>query len=186
MDRKIKEKSKYYFIRLLLIIGIGIVFLLAIDACRFKNKKTKTEEQEELVEKEDATKADLEDVSFKEMPFYILEYDETAMEEVIKQQQIFPEDNRNIPFALEKLNLIYPDILLEFQEQRADTAYFIIKDANVLTQQMGSHGAQQYLIDITYTFTSILGVNGIYLEFKEGDHAEPGYYDRKSWTYALD
>jgi len=179
-----KARFKKYFTRLLLIIGLGIALLLAIDACRIKNKKPKKEDEKELIQVEETE--DFDEGSFKEMPFYILEYDETIMEEVIKQQQVFPEDNKNIPYALEKLNLIYPDILLEFKEQKGDTAYFFIKDAHVLTQQMGSHGAQQYLIDITYTFTSIAGINGVYLDFKEGDHAEPGYYDRKTWTYVLE
>jgi hypothetical protein len=61
---------------------------------------------------------------------------------------------------------------------RDDTAFVRIDEDEQLTQQMGSAGATSYLQAVTYTLTSIAGIDHVDFDFDEGDHAAPGRYTR--------
>jgi hypothetical protein len=74
----------------------------------------------------------------------------------------------------EKSNL--PQVLLV--EIKEDTAHVRITDEVQLTQQMGSTGATSYLQAVTYTLTSLPGIDYVDFDFEEGDHAAPGRYSR--------
>lgn len=84
--------------------------------------------------------------------------------------------------SLEKIiNKSWPRIELNFIKISNDTAFISIPDSEVLTQQMGSAGAMNYLISTTYSFTELIGINHVSFDFEEGDHGVPGVYDRNSW-----
>ena len=79
------------------------------------------------------------------------------------------------------VNKSWPRIDVKFLKIANDTVFISIPDSQVLTQQMGSAGAMNYLISTTYSFTEIIGVNHVSFDFVEGDHAVPGVYNRNSW-----
>jgi len=62
-----------------------------------------------------------------------------------------------------------------------DTAIVTIDDPDLLSQQMGSTGAMCYLAGATFTLTSLKGVDSVWFDFPEGDHASPGRYDRATY-----
>ena len=70
----------------------------------------------------------------------------------------------------EKDNL--PKILIRKIENRK--AYVGVSDEELLTQRLGSHGAESYLNTATYSLVSIDGIDCVRFEFKGGDHARPG------------
>lgn len=82
----------------------------------------------------------------------------------------------------EALNIKYPEIKLEIGEVSQDTLSVSISDATFLTQQMGTTGALTYLAEATYAFTDLANINVVNFLFKEGDHAMPGPYTRKSFN----
>ena len=57
-----------------------------------------------------------------------------------------------------------------------ETVYIKIFKDDILTQRMGTSGAESYINSILYTLFSVEAVKCIDLDFKEGDHASPGTY----------
>jgi hypothetical protein len=79
------------------------------------------------------------------------------------------------------INKSWPRVQIEFIGTSNDTAYVSIPASQVLTQQMGSAGAESFMISTTYSFTELKGINYVSFDFEEGDHARPGVYNRSSW-----
>jgi spore germination protein GerM len=69
-----------------------------------------------------------------------------------------------------------PQVILV--QLNGDTAVVRISNEQQLTQQMGSTGATSYLQAVTYTLTSLPGIDYVEFDFQEGDHAAPGRYSR--------
>jgi hypothetical protein len=61
---------------------------------------------------------------------------------------------------------------------QGDTAYVRVDGERQLTQEMGTTGATAYLQAVTYTLTSLPGIQYVDFEFQAGDHAMPGKYSR--------
>ena len=66
--------------------------------------------------------------------------------------------------------------LITLFEIKGETVYVRIGDAEILTQQMGTHGASTYLNAITYSLASVNEIKCVIFDFEEGDHAVPGKY----------
>ncbi len=94
-----------------------------------------------------------------------------------------PADSLNIHLIMAKLNFNYPKVKVEFLKQSYDTLFLKIRDATFLTHQMGSSGAQAYLGELTYNLTEIPDIHFIDLQFKEGDHANPGIFSRTDFNH---
>ena len=58
------------------------------------------------------------------------------------------------------------------------TVYLRIRDAALLTQRSGSFGAAAHLAQLTFSMTSLEGIQRIHVDMPEGDHAAPGFYSR--------
>jgi len=85
----------------------------------------------------------------------------------------------------EALNVKYPDIKLQIGRVYRDTLTVHIPDATALTQDYGTTGALTYLAEATYAFTGLPEIKVVNFDFKEGDHAVPGPYTRKSFENKL-
>ena len=83
--------------------------------------------------------------------------------------------------ALQIIDIInnnYDSIRLEFIKTSHDTIYVHIPKSEMLTERIGSTGAQMYMASTTYSLTEIKGIKYVNFDFIEGDHAAPGVYDR--------
>src|SRR5690606_17085690 len=76
------------------------------------------------------------------------------------------------------LNHHHKEVSLSFVKVSSDTIFVRVDDATVLTQQMGSAGAAEFMAIVTYTLTELPGIAKVHFEFEPGDHATPGTYDR--------
>jgi hypothetical protein len=65
---------------------------------------------------------------------------------------------------------------------RNHTAFVRVLEANRLTQGLGSVGAKEYLAQVTFSLTSVAGIEYVSFEFEEGDHAAPGTYSRERFA----
>lgn len=70
---------------------------------------------------------------------------------------------------------------LIFNKLEKGTVFIRVSDPEQLTQRMGSSGAMSYMATVTYSVTSTEGINCVFFEFEEGDHAIPGQYCRYSF-----
>lgn len=68
---------------------------------------------------------------------------------------------------------------IDFSRIADDTIFVVIKNPDYLTQQMGSSGADAFMITTTFILTELPGIEHVNLDFQEGDHASPGTYSRK-------
>jgi hypothetical protein len=62
--------------------------------------------------------------------------------------------------------------------RECETAFVVVSASEVLTEQMGTTGAECYLASVTFTLTSIPGIEEVMIDFDEGSHAVPGSYRR--------
>ena len=80
------------------------------------------------------------------------------------------------------VNKSWPKIQIKYFVQRSDTIVISIPESEVLTQRMGTMGAEQFMSSTTYSFTELTDVNYVKYEFEAGVHALPGVYSRESWN----
>ena len=83
------------------------------------------------------------------------------------------------------LNPEYESPGLVLERMDGDTAVVSLAQANVVTEQMGSTGAQCYLAGVTFSLTSFAGIDHVRFDIKEGSHGGPGRYDRADFVYFL-
>jgi spore germination protein GerM len=56
-----------------------------------------------------------------------------------------------------------------------------VVNSELLTQRMGTLGAQEFLATTTFTLTEHDGIHAVRFVFEPGDHAMPGVYTRESF-----
>jgi hypothetical protein len=104
----------------------------------------------------------------------------TGDEEIVKLKPV--EKEVLTGEMIEKIiNKTWPRVQVKFLGTSNDTAFISIPDSEVLTQQMGSAGAESFMVSTVYSFTEIKGIKFVSFEFEMGDHASPGVYNRNSW-----
>ncbi len=79
------------------------------------------------------------------------------------------------------INKSWPKVQIKFNGISNDTVFILIPDSEALTQQMGSSGAEAFMVTTTYSFTELKGIKYVSFNFVEGDHSVPGTYNRLSW-----
>ena len=76
------------------------------------------------------------------------------------------------------INNNYDSIRLEFIKTSHDTIYVHIPNSEMLTERIGSTGAEMFMASSTFSLTELKGIKYVNFDFIEGDHAAPGVYDR--------
>ena len=110
---------------------------------------------------------------------YIWELDPSSMTR--KKNPVAAEGSIPVDSLITGLNRKFPEIRMEKVKQSGDTLVARIPDASFLTQQFGSTGAEYYVAEAVLNLTTVPGINFVKLEFKPGDHAEPGVFSKKSF-----
>lgn len=75
----------------------------------------------------------------------------------------------------------YPEIDIRLGDKRNDTLDVYIDDASYLTQNIGTAGANAYMAEATFAFTSLDSIKTVNFIFEAGDHASPGAYNRSDF-----
>lgn len=65
---------------------------------------------------------------------------------------------------------------LRFVRKDGRTVFLAVADEEQLGERMGSHGALAYMEAVAYSVTSIPGVECVYFDIGESEHAAPGRY----------
>jgi hypothetical protein len=94
-----------------------------------------------------------------------------------------PADSLTAGNIIQTLNQMYPEIKLSVTKVSNDSIFIKIKNSKYLTNQSGSSGAEAYLAEVTYNLTELKGINFVYFNFKEGNHAAPGTYSRTDFLH---
>lgn len=91
-------------------------------------------------------------------------------------------DTMSVLNVVDLLNNNYDSIHLDYLKTSHDTVYIHIPRSEMLTERLGSTGAQMFLASATYSLTELKGIHFVNFDFIEGDHATPGVYDRSYFT----
>lgn len=75
--------------------------------------------------------------------------------------------------------------VLVLERTDGDTAVVTLKQSNVVTEQMGSTGAQCYFASVTFSLTSFANVDHVRFDIEQGNHGGPGKYDRADFVSFL-
>jgi hypothetical protein len=65
---------------------------------------------------------------------------------------------------------------LSYEKKEDRTVFIRVDNEEQLDEQMGSNGALSYMTSVVYSLTSVKGVDCVYFDIGEGDHAGPGKY----------
>lgn len=108
--------------------------------------------------------------------------DQDSIGNLTKSQILAPDvDTLSPDVIINYMNNNNPNIKLVYNKLSGDTLFLKIPDATFLTQQMGSSGPEIYMAEVVYNCTELPGIKFINIDFKEGDHAQPGTYKRESF-----
>jgi hypothetical protein len=112
-------------------------------------------------------------------PNNILPYwDVDLVDKTFKRDTLANWGEFQVDSLISGLNERNENIKLEKSGLGHDTLYLSIKDANYLTGELGSSGAEQYIVDVVINLTSVEGINFISLDFIPGNHATPGVFGK--------
>lgn len=156
------------------LIAIGLILFL-ITSCQRGNQK----EEITTSAPSSTSPGNLDTTTGNGLPFFLQYNTENNRFKIIEDKDIHLTKEEEIVLAL---NTKYPQIKIEVETRRNDTLFVRIPDATNLTQSMGTTGATSYLVEATYGFTSINGIQVVNYSFTEGDHASPGSYTRDSFS----
>jgi hypothetical protein len=109
------------------------------------------------------------------------EYNQQTEEFELKQLRSVDRDSLTGETLEKIINKSFLKVQIKFIRTSNDTAFISIPDSKVLTQQMGSAGAESFMISTTFSLTELKDINYVSFDFEEGDHARPGVYNRNSW-----
>jgi len=112
---------------------------------------------------------------------YIAFFDEESEKLEAEKNVDFDQTSLTVDALTLALRTNYPEIGLQVDRTSNDTLFVRIVDASYLTQQMGSSGAQVYMMEATYAYTELPDVKVVHFDFAEGDHAIPGAYTRATF-----
>lgn len=93
-----------------------------------------------------------------------------------------------IDAAIERMNLEFQqhgEPLAKLHRVRHNTAIIQVSDPELLRERMGSTGAGCYMATVTFTLTSLDGIDYVWFDLEEGSHATGGTYGRASFLYLL-
>ncbi|MGH2564613.1 MAG: hypothetical protein ACRDE8_18150 [Ginsengibacter sp.] len=87
-------------------------------------------------------------------------------------------DTMSVQNIIQLINNNYDSIHIDYVKTSHDTIYVHIPNSEMLTENIGSTGAEIFMASTTYSLTELKGIHFVNFDFKEGEHASPGVYDR--------
>jgi hypothetical protein len=92
---------------------------------------------------------------------------------------------QEINTRFKELNFALESPVLVLERIDGDTAVVTLQRSYVVTEQMGSTGAQCYFAGVTFSLTSFVNIDHVRFDIEEGNHGGPGRYDRADFVHLL-
>ena len=156
---------------------------LRAEAARLKAESQKLREEAARLKSQagqlEARRAAVEKPGIKGAPGgWELQWNDATGVSVPALVEEYPEAQATAKEIVNGLNRTRSAASIEYVTQRGPIVFPGVKDAERLTQQMGTTGACQYLAGVVLSLTSLPGVEVVHFDFPAGDHASPGFYTR--------
>lgn len=143
--------------------------LLFITACNF-NRNKQDEGSTDSISADNPTGA-----------LWGYEYDSVKQDYYPVKLKEVDQDTLNAGTVTALVNKTWPDVQVNYLKTSNDTVFITIPNSTVLTQQMGTEGAEEFMVTTTYSYTELHGIDYVSFSFEGGDHANPGVYNRAWW-----
>ena len=155
-----------------------ILFLAFIFSCNNNADNNANDDSTRLRDiPVDSSEADV--IELTKEDFYVWQVD--SEQKTIRQNPKLEEAALGVDTLITGLNEMYPKVKLEKVKQSNDTLYTQIREADVLTEQMGSAGSEQYFAQAVLNLTSAKGVKYVRIDFEMGSHATPDVWSKESF-----
>jgi hypothetical protein len=162
-----------------LFILSGLVFIFSCNS-NTQNDEVVTTDSSYIIT--DTSSTGIENpVQFKNL-IWLPVFDSTGGDILLKQQRPVNADTLTAEKLIKEINGSWDAIKLEFRKISNDTLYVAIPESTMLTQQMGSSGANGYMYSTTFILTELPHVKFVNFDFLEGDHLAPGTYKRGDFS----
>ena len=159
-------------------IILTILLLGFLVSCNNSADKNDTDDSTRLRDLPvDSSEADVEELSPED--FYVWKVDSDG--KTMRQNPKPAAAALGVDTLIAGLNEMYPKVKLEKVKQSNDTLYTQIKEADVLTEQMGSAGSEQYIAQAILNLTSAKGIKYVRIDFEEGSHAMPDVWSKENF-----
>ena len=164
------------------IIFLNLALLLLMAACSNDRSQTQDEADSSAMADQgmvaDSAALAPTEAGIQPLP-YIVQYDDNTGKFNIDRNPAAETVVYTAEAVADALNHKYAEIQLRVGERRQDTLDLHIDSSFYLTQSIGSAGANNYLAEATFAFTTIDSVKVVNFKFEPGDHAMPGPYTRR-------
>ena len=157
---------------------LSVLFFTLLLSCS-NNADDKTADDSTRIRELPVDSTDVTVDELTKEDFYIWKVD--ADEKTVRKNPKLGDDVLGVDTLLIGLNEMYPKIKLEKVRQSNDTLYTQIKDAEYLTEQMGSAGSEAYLAQAVLNLTAAKGVGYVRIDFEMGSHAMPDVWSKESF-----
>lgn len=155
------------------ILFIGLLFVFCYSCTSTTDQRTNTIDSLNSF----TDSANLQNLS---QAIWKMEYDSILKKDTMIKLREVNSDTLTAEKLITILNNTWADIKINFVKTSGDTIFIKIPESDILTQQMGTSGANYYMSSVIYTLTELRDTKYVCFDFVEGDHAIPGTYQR-SW-----
>lgn len=111
--------------------------------------------------------------------YWVTEYDSLTNKEFLTKGKLLDSIGQSPNDLISILNKRKSDVKIQFVNIANDTLKIKIINDEVLTEKMGSSGAQCFLAETVFTLTENEKFRFVNVEMEYGSHAGPGVYDRQ-------
>lgn len=165
-----------------IIISLSVLTFLYACSNKESSKTDKLQSHENFSDTRDNDSLSLvridQEITDDNISIWIYDY----IADTIIQVRKLKRDTLSSAKLISIINAKYRDkVKLDYVKISNDTIYVKIDNSNYLTQQMGTTGADEYMISSTFTLTEIANIKYVNYYFELGDHASPGTYNRKHY-----
>ena len=149
-----------------------------IEACIKKGGTWNTEQNKCETARIDTTASILE-------YYWHTTYDSITNREFLEKGKIPDSIVPSVYNLIEILNRRSYECKIKYIDQKNDTLYIKVLNDELLTEQMGTTGAQCYLGETVLTLLENDSIHWIHIDIIEGSHARPGVYSKNDFNSLL-
>lgn len=100
---------------------------------------------------------------------------------VINKIPVVAHTSLKLEDVLQRLNKKYEPLKIAVVKTSGDTLFVNVRPGKILTQEMGSTGADIFMTEATLNLCEVPAIHYVHYQFPPGDHAMPGTYSRKDF-----
>ncbi len=163
-------------------IFIGIVISIALLSCHSQDD-TKTSTPEVVTEDtvyDSPTTPSNDSVLYVKNQSLLWHVDDTKGFKLVKPK-VEGIDSMSAINVIGLINNNFDSVHIDYVKTSHDTIYVHIPHSEMLTERMGSTGAENFMASATFSLTNAKSIKYVNFDFVEGDHAAPGVYSRDNF-----